>query len=452
MLRQFRQTCLFTVRLYSLITLTIAILPALPTKAQCPSLNVVATATNAVCPLDSTGSLTIDASGGTAPYRFKLQRTGSPGGWWENFQPENTFYKLPWGQYSITTEDANGCRRVSTKLLTYRSSGPAIAVLKQDAICYNSHSGSIYITVTAGINRTTPYTYMWTGVPSNTPTAPALAAGDYTVRVSDSLGCYRGDSTITITQPALLKTTFETGIICIGATNGQITLKAEGGVAPYTYNINNDAAWQTATTFTGLAAGSYTLKTKDANTCIDSFKVTVPDRNRINTYVDFAITGNQHVSDTVQIIQQCLPQPDSVKWAFPSGAIVADNNQFAPRLRFNDDGTFRIKMIPYFGNCDLPVEKEFTIKQQNNIFDAALVTPNPNRGRFTLKVQLSRKQPLQAYLRTVTGTLVYYKRWEATREIIETINMDNNGTIPRGVYYLKLITDNDARDILVVKQ
>jgi hypothetical protein len=424
----------------------------LPSQAQCPTIAVTVAATNVVCRDDSTGRLVIEASGGTAPYEYRILRTGSSGLVWENYQSSNTYNNLPWGQYIITTRDANGCTRLSTRLLTYKSTGPTIAAfLKQDAICHNSQTGFIYITTITGINRATPYTYAWTGVPSNTPTAPALAAGDYTVRVADSLGCYR-DSTITITQPEPLKTTFETGTICIGATNGQIALKAAGGVAPYTYNINNDAAWQTPTSFTGLTTGTYTLKTKDANTCIDSFKVTVPERNRVNTYVDFVITGNQNVSDTVQMTQKCLPQPDSVKWEFPAGAIVVDNNQFAPRLRFNNDGTFKIKMIPYFGSCNLPVEKEFKIKQQHNIFDAAIVTPNPNRGQFTLKVQLSRKQPLQAYLRTVTGTLVYYKRWEATREVTETISMDNTGTIPRGVYYLKLITDNDVRDILVVKQ
>jgi hypothetical protein len=452
MKRYVRLSCLCARRTFCLSLLSLAMLTGLRSWSQCPTINITTTVTNAICRDDSTGSMIIEASGGTAPYQYKLIRTGFPGGAWENYQPSNTYNNLPWGQYSITTKDASGCTRVSTKLLTYKSSGPSItALLKQNATCHNSQTGSIYITTVTGINRETPYTYAWTGVPSNTPTAPALAAGAYTVRIADSLGCYR-DSTITITQPEPLKTTFETNLICIGATNGQIDLKAGGGIAPYTYNINNGAAWQTASTFTGLTAGSHIVKTKDANTCIDSFKVTIPDRNRVNTYVDFAITGNQNVSDTVLITQKCLPVPDSIKWEFPAGAVVVDNNQFTPRLRFNHDGTFKIKMIPYFGNCNLPVEKEFKIKQQNNIFDAALVAPNPNRGRFTLKVQLSRKQPLQAYLTTLTGALVYYKRWEATREVIETISMDNNGTIPRGVYYLKLITDNDVRDIIVVKQ
>ncbi|MBO9562556.1 MAG: SprB repeat-containing protein [Niastella sp.] len=451
MKRYVRLSRLCVRRITCMALLPLAMFTVLQSQAQCPFINVTVTTTNLVCRNDSTGSLVIEASGGAAPYEYRILRTGTSGATWENYQTSNVYNNLPWGQYIITIKDANGCTRLNTRLLTYKSTGPIIAaILKQDAICHNSQTGSIYITTVTGINRTTPYTYTWTGVPSNTPTAPALAAGAYTVRVADSLGCY-SDSTITITQPEPLKTTFETGIICMGATNGQIALKAGGGVAPYTYNVNG-AAWQAATTFTGLTAGSHTVRTKDANTCIDSFKVTIPDRNRVNTYVDFAITGNQNVSDTVLINQKCLPIPDSVKWEFPSGTMVVDNNQFAPRLRLNTDGTFKVKMIPYFGNCNLPVEKEFKIKQQHNIFDAALVTPNPNSGSFTLKVQLSRKQPLHAYLRTVTGTLVYYKRWEATREIIETISMDNAGTIPRGVYYLKLITDNDVRDIIVVKQ
>ncbi|MFN4893001.1 MAG: YCF48-related protein [Bacteroidota bacterium] len=50
---------------------------------------------------------------------------------------------------------------------------------------------------------------------------------------------------------------------CTSPAGGSITLNTSGGLAPYTYSLNG-GAYQSSPSFTGLAAGSYTLAVKDA--------------------------------------------------------------------------------------------------------------------------------------------------------------------------------------------
>jgi gliding motility-associated-like protein len=50
---------------------------------------------------------------------------------------------------------------------------------------------------------------------------------------------------------------------CTSPAGGSITLNTSGGLAPYTYSLNG-GAYQSTPSFTGLAAGSYTLAVKDA--------------------------------------------------------------------------------------------------------------------------------------------------------------------------------------------
>jgi CSLREA domain-containing protein len=54
---------------------------------------------------------------------------------------------------------------------------------------------------------------------------------------------------------------------CNGATNGQLTINAAGGVGTLLYSINNGQSFQPAHVFTGLAAGTYQVMVKDASSC-----------------------------------------------------------------------------------------------------------------------------------------------------------------------------------------
>ncbi|MGO4549460.1 SprB repeat-containing protein, partial [Paenibacillus sp. 2TAB23] len=120
--------------------------------------------------------------------------------------------------------------------------------------CNGGSNGSAGIVVTGG---TAPYTYAWSPSGGTNATATGLAAGSYTVLVTDANGCTIS-RTVTITQPAtaVSGTTVVTNIACNGASNGSINLTPSGGTAPYTFNWGGGITTEDRT---NLSAGTYTV-------------------------------------------------------------------------------------------------------------------------------------------------------------------------------------------------
>jgi gliding motility-associated-like protein len=92
-----------------------------------------------------------------------------------------------------------------------------------------------------------------------------LGAGAYTVYVKDDKGIV-GPDNITINEPEIFKISEVSNTISI-CQNGTITIKAQGGTAPYTYSLDGFATEQVSNTFTSLSVGRYTAYVKDASGC-----------------------------------------------------------------------------------------------------------------------------------------------------------------------------------------
>lgn len=116
----------------------------------------------------------------------------------------------------------------------------------------------------SGAGGTAPYTYLWDDVAvQTTAIATGLAAGIYTVTVTDSTGTNSDTAMVTITEPTVLTSTSTvTDETSVGANDGTASVVAAGGVGPYTYLWSNGA---TTATITGLAPGSYTVVITDNN-------------------------------------------------------------------------------------------------------------------------------------------------------------------------------------------
>jgi YVTN family beta-propeller protein len=91
-----------------------------------------------------------------------------------------------------------------------------------------------------------------------------LCAGTYTYTVSSGSGC-SSDVTFTIGNGAPQAGVGSTNLSCYGSNNGSITIQATGGKAPYGYSVNGGETFVSSNTFTGLAAGTYSVIVKDAN-------------------------------------------------------------------------------------------------------------------------------------------------------------------------------------------
>ena len=235
----------------------------------CAGVTVVVTTTQ-VNPTtgQSNGSITATATGGTG-FTFSLN-----GG---AFQASGTFTGLAAGNYTVTAKNLNGCMGTATVALgsTNPCAGVTVVVSTTQVNPTTGQSnGSITATATGG----TGFTYSLNGSAFQVSgTFTGLAAGTFTVTAKNSNGCL-GTATVTLTAidpcagVTVVVTTTQVNPTQ-GQSNGSITASATGGTG-FTYSLNG-GAFQVSGTFTGLAAGTYTVTAKNSNGCLGSTTVTL---------------------------------------------------------------------------------------------------------------------------------------------------------------------------------
>jgi hypothetical protein len=229
------------------------------------NMTAAATVNNVQCNGQATGSATVTPSGGTAPYSYV----------WPNL-PGNTqtVNNLPAGTYTVTITDANSCTLTQAVTITQGSAiNPLIATTNN--LCAGENNGSIDLTVSGG---TLPYAYLWSNN-SNSEDISNLAAGSYTITVTDGLGC-TASTTVNITEPTALSITTTSTDELLG-NDGTASVTTSGGTAPYSIT------WQpggiTTAAISGLTAGLYMVTVTDANGCGVTTEVQIESQVGLST-------------------------------------------------------------------------------------------------------------------------------------------------------------------------
>ena len=137
----------------------------------------------------ATGTATITESGGTAPYTYAWSPSGGNGPTASGLAP---------GNYTVTVTDSKACFE-NIAVVIAPATMPNISITnKKDASCFGLSDGSATALAAAG---NAPYAYSWNTVPAqNNATAINLAAGNYSVAVTDNNGCSASTS-VQITEP-----------------------------------------------------------------------------------------------------------------------------------------------------------------------------------------------------------------------------------------------------------
>ena len=217
------------------------------------------TVTNATCS-QSNGSVTAVANGGTPGYTYSWNTVP--------VQTTATATALGAGTYTVTATDMNNCTGQATVNVT-QSTSLAISMTHNNVSCNGLTDGAATASVNTG---TPPYNYTW----SNSQTTPGisnLAAGTYTLNVTDDIGC-PGTATVMITEPPVLDALVSNvqNVKCFGQQNGSAVASAAGGTSPYDY------LWSTGSTSTNpttLDTGSYKMIVTDAHGCKDSTDIQI---------------------------------------------------------------------------------------------------------------------------------------------------------------------------------
>ena len=226
------------------------------TVTQPAVLALVLTTFDIPCNETNTGRATAQVSGGTSPYRYA----------WSNGATTSALSNLAPGDYGLTVTDAAGCVVNDTKKVNSTARiNPQISTT--NILCNGQSNGQASVTFTG----TGVHLFNW----SNGATTSAinnLAAGTYSVTVTNSASCKESASATITVPPALTLNVVPTNLRCNGQNQGQAIATAGGGVAPYAYRWSNGA---TTSSISALAAGNYSLTITDANQCTRTQNVSI---------------------------------------------------------------------------------------------------------------------------------------------------------------------------------
>ena len=213
-------------------------------------------ATREKCPGSADGTAMVKISYGFRPYAVKWYDKDSV------YQGDtDTIRNLAVGTYMVNVVDSKGCELNEKITVSTTTPTNVKSLVVTETQCVEP-TGTATVALSKGLP---PYTILW----SNGDTeklADSLAAGKYTLHVTDANGCVL-DTSVTITTRNTLQVatlSSDTIIRCAGATQGEAQAIASLGTAPYSFAWSNGA---TTETVSGLTAGSYTVTATDAEGC-----------------------------------------------------------------------------------------------------------------------------------------------------------------------------------------
>ncbi len=242
--------------------------------------NVVTTST---CDGSNSGTATANATGGWAPYTYL----------WSNGATTETISNLAPGTYTVTVTDMDHAFSSASGTV---ADGMSLEMNASFATCPVSSDGTATVTVTGGVG---PLTYAWSDGQTFV-VAYNLAAGDYSVTVTDANGCTAvGNVTVENSPESVWLMPSSTDADC-GMCNGTADPHAMLGQQPYTYLWSDG---QTTAIATGLCAGTYTVTVTDQSGCANSAEVTVNGNSNLtlsSSQTD-ATCGQNNGSATVMV-------------------------------------------------------------------------------------------------------------------------------------------------------
>lgn len=228
------------------------------------------------------GTITAIANGGWENYEYELTGTATVA-----FSSNNTFTDLYTGTYTVNIRDAAGC--IVSEIITLNEPTPITATFTPSVnllSCFGDQNANITITtVTGGQGSNYSYT-LNTILPVASASGPQtsnifndLAAGTYTVTITDGFDCEMTSLDIGIANPTPMDVNLVRASVQTCLTESTLTLSATGGTNPYTYSDTITFAatlgsFNASTTFSA-PEGTYSYYVRDANGCIANVSNTI---------------------------------------------------------------------------------------------------------------------------------------------------------------------------------
>ncbi len=214
---------------------------------------------------NNNGAVLVFVEGGVPPYEVEVNGPNGFNG--DQLELSN----LAPGDYNFIIRDSE-FREMQLSISIEEPTAIQTSFFSENPLCYDFVTGSIELNVEGG---TGTYTYLWSNGSAES-TIDNLAAGTYSVVVTDELGCTDTEEVL-LTQPNEI---VESGVLqqvtCSGESNGSITLSVVGGTGTLALDWSQGLE---GLTNANLGPGTYELLITDENGCSleSAYFITEPD-------------------------------------------------------------------------------------------------------------------------------------------------------------------------------
>ena len=226
--------------------------------------NIVLDTTSTIAPScgQADGTINVQAVGGDGNYTYSIDNG--------LFVVTNSFTNLASGTYEIVVQDGSGICSDTIDVQLSDLNAPIItAVNVINPLCNGDVTGEVEVIANGGFGALDYEIGNPTALSNNaTGVFTGLAAGNYTITVTDDNGCQTTDAGV-ISEPTAVTVAYNsTDVSCFGLSDGEIEVIGGGGTSGYNYSIDNGVTWNANSIFSGLTAQTYQVVVEDANGCL----------------------------------------------------------------------------------------------------------------------------------------------------------------------------------------
>ncbi len=282
------------------------------------------------------------------------------------------------GVYEVVIPNHLGCDSAVMTVLTVLNL--SAVSLPNHVSCFGDSNGSVTVTTSGGL-APLAFELNLSGnlIASNqSGVFGNLAAGTYSVIVTDDYGCADSNGVI-ITQPLLFSSTpAATSISCFGLNDGAIAFGPAGGTPAYTISITGQPS-NSSGIFTGLSPGTYDYLIEDANGCIDSGTVVISEPPAIVIQI-LPDTLEMNLGETLQLNASSNYDPDASYLWTPAEGLSCTNCPDPLTTALNSIVyQLQVSTNTNGNSCIHSVNVPITVFASHDIFIPNAFTPNADR-------------------------------------------------------------------------
>ncbi|MDR1129388.1 MAG: T9SS type A sorting domain-containing protein, partial [Prevotellaceae bacterium] len=374
--------------------------------------------------------LEASAEGGTAPYCYL----------WTSGHQTARVENLSGDKYMVLVADARGCE---TKATAEIRTAPEMTVETSAVQPLCVDDGAIAVNVKGGI---APYKFLWNdgSIDKNRNNLPA---GNYSVTITGANECpVQTDIKLDKAKPASLDLGNDRTVLC----NGQqvvFNVSDIDGMANYKW-FRNGALFAETPAVSINEEGLYIVEVVNSKGCRSEGSIDISVENS-SIEADFTVATKAIRYEITKLVNVSYPYPDKAEWIIPNDPDISiiDMTDEYVEIVFREKRSYTIGLRSSTGECRAVIYKQIDVydrydipeyEPEENVFLKSFIAyPNPNKGQFTVKIELGAKADVRLRLISITGSIIDERELKGSSYYEILYNINN----VQGIYLLQLASE-----------